>query len=462
MPYTINLSNGNLLTIISDDTLDTSTSLTLLGRSFVGYGEIVAEDLVYLLENFANTTPPSNPLAGQLWYNTSSGVMNYYSGSSWQPVGGASTGINITQTTADNTGLVFYDPSAPANSRYYRIRVRDDGMYAGHLVIESLNGNNSINTVVFDTDSSGDVKLANLTVTGTAAFATATAATPSNNDNSTNIATTAFVKTNFRTMLKSSLSLYVSPTGSDSNNGLTSGTAFQTIQHAWDYLAKTYDGGGYQATVNLADGTYTSGLYTVYPLVGFQAINFVGNVGSPSNCFVNVTNSPCFSFSLPGVPAAYVSGVKMAATGTAGPSDLADQGYGIVARGIMLVNFSSVVFGACTVDHMWAGRGGCINISGNYTISGGASIHYACGNGGIIFASGITVTLTGTPAFSTAFGYPNLLGNLQVVGTTFSGSATGTKYIVGVLSSLDTNGAGTSYLPGTPSTGSTFGGGQYI
>ena len=536
MPYTINLSNGSVLTVIPDDTLDNSTSLTLLGRSFVGYGEIIAEDFVHVLENFANFAPPSAPLAGQLWYNTDSGVLSVYTGSLWEAVGGTSTGITIEHTTNSGGGLTLYNPEAPTNSRYYRIRLRDDGQYAGHLVIESLNDNNTVKTVVFDTDSFGNIMLkalnvlsitsngitlqettssntgltfydslapsnsrlyrirmrddapysghlviealndigtlkgvvfdldsagnnvlSNLTVTGSAVGVTLPAS-----DNSTKFATTAFVKSNTRNVLRTNLYVYVSPTsGNDNNSGLDPGAAFRTIQRAWDLLALTYDGGGYQAYINLADGTYDRGLYTVYPMVGFQAVNVVGNNTTPSNVFINVVNSPGLSFSLPGVPAAYISGVKIAASGTAGPSTLADQGYGIVARDIMLVDFKNVEFGACSIDHMWAGRGGCINISGPYKISGGAQIHYACGNGGIIFASNInTVTLIGTPAFSAAFAYPNIFGNLQIAGTTFSGTATGTKYIIGVLSSLNTGGIGASHLPGTPGTGSIFGGGQ--
>lgn len=271
------------------------------------------------------------------------------------------------------------------------------------------------------------------------------------------------IQTLGRIKLTSDLQLYVSPSGSDSNTGLSSGSPFQTIQHAWNVIAQVYDGGGYQAYMNLHDGTYTSGLYTVYPAVGFNAVHIVGNTGTPSNVLISVTNSPGISFSLPGVPAAYVSGVKITATGTAGPSDLGDQGYGLVARDIMLVEFTNVEFGACSVNHIWAGRGGCVHVAGSYKISGSSLSHYACGNGGMLFAtpaSASTVTITGTPAFATSFAYANIFGNMQTTNLTFSGSATGTRYISSLLSSIATNGAGASYFPGN-SAGSTLYGGQY-
>ena len=58
--------------IVADNTKNTrSTSLTLIGRNYPGYGQAIAEDLVHLLENFASSTPPNNPIEGQLWFDTS-------------------------------------------------------------------------------------------------------------------------------------------------------------------------------------------------------------------------------------------------------------------------------------------------------------------------------------------------------------------------------------------------------
>ena len=458
MPYTINLSNGNLLTIISDDTLDTSTSLTLLGRSFVGYGEIVAEDLVYLLENFANTTPPSNPLAGQLWYNTSSGVMNYYSGSSWQPVGGASTGITITQTTADNTGLVFYDPSAPANSRYYRIRVRDDGMYDGHLVIESLNDNNTINTVVFDTDSSGDVKVANLAVSGTTSLSTATGVTVADSDNSTNLATTFYVRRTSRIMLSGNLNMYVSPTGSDSNSGLSSGTPFQTLQHAVAVAQHRYDCQGFNVMVNLAAGTYTTGASVSYPITGPGNIFFIGNNSNPASVIVNLAApGNCFAASFGA--SIHVQGMTLGApSGSNAIGAVGGDCLGASLGGA--ITFQNIIFGTTQRAHIETGIGGYIVASGNYTISGGAFAHWIAGAASGVSVSLVTVTLTGTPAF-TYFAWAEGGGYMYLPSITWSPSsdprATGTRYLAGHGGSIGTNGGGANYLPGNSPGDSTTG-----
>jgi len=47
------------------------TSLSLVGRGYPNYGEKIAENFLHLLENFASSLPPENPIEGQLWYDTS-------------------------------------------------------------------------------------------------------------------------------------------------------------------------------------------------------------------------------------------------------------------------------------------------------------------------------------------------------------------------------------------------------
>jgi hypothetical protein len=70
MPYILNKTNGTKLVVLEDASLDLTTSLSFVGRNYSGYGEIINENLLKLLENFSNTTPPSRPLMGQLWFNS--------------------------------------------------------------------------------------------------------------------------------------------------------------------------------------------------------------------------------------------------------------------------------------------------------------------------------------------------------------------------------------------------------
>ena len=84
MAYLINRYNGEQLTVLDDGTLDTTTSLSLLGRNYAGYGEIQNENSIFLLENFANDTSPLRPISGQLWYNSSNGRLYQYDGDNWR------------------------------------------------------------------------------------------------------------------------------------------------------------------------------------------------------------------------------------------------------------------------------------------------------------------------------------------------------------------------------------------
>ena len=79
MAYTISLSNGTSLlgtAGLSDGSVDsTSTSLALIGKNYPSYGQLLNENLVHLLEHFANSESPNNPLPGQIWWDTSLSVL---------------------------------------------------------------------------------------------------------------------------------------------------------------------------------------------------------------------------------------------------------------------------------------------------------------------------------------------------------------------------------------------------
>lgn len=101
MAYLINKFNGEQLVILQDGTTDTSTSLTLVGRNSVGYGEIQNENFVFLLENFANQSPPNRPISGQIWYDSSNKILKVYNGNSWKNTGSA----EISQTAPESPSL---------------------------------------------------------------------------------------------------------------------------------------------------------------------------------------------------------------------------------------------------------------------------------------------------------------------------------------------------------------------
>jgi len=101
MPYQINKHNGDRLVILDDGTLDSTTSLGLVGKNFAGYGEIQNENFLWLLENFAGSIPPGRAIVGQLWYDSSTQRINVYTGTNnWKIVG--------------NTQVAAVEPTEPA------------------------------------------------------------------------------------------------------------------------------------------------------------------------------------------------------------------------------------------------------------------------------------------------------------------------------------------------------------
>jgi|TARA_A100001011_G_scaffold1859_1_gene2234 hypothetical protein len=89
MAYTINKTDGSVVTTITDGTVDNTTSLQLFGKSFSGFGEGLNENLVKLLENAASTSAPTSPLRGELWFDTNTAQLKVYDGSAFKPTGAA-------------------------------------------------------------------------------------------------------------------------------------------------------------------------------------------------------------------------------------------------------------------------------------------------------------------------------------------------------------------------------------
>jgi hypothetical protein len=108
MAYKINNTFGTLLVTLADGTIDVATTdLTLIGKGYAGFGEKLNENLVKLLENFNNTSAPSNKVQGQLWYDKTNNQINVYTGSKWKPVG--STTNSATAPSNSVQGDMWFD-----------------------------------------------------------------------------------------------------------------------------------------------------------------------------------------------------------------------------------------------------------------------------------------------------------------------------------------------------------------
>ena len=92
MAYTVNKSNSsaspNAYTV-QDGVVNTQTDLSFIGKGYAGYGETIAENFLHILENFSNTSAPTKPITGQLWWDSTNSKLKVYNGTSWLSSGGS-------------------------------------------------------------------------------------------------------------------------------------------------------------------------------------------------------------------------------------------------------------------------------------------------------------------------------------------------------------------------------------
>ena len=116
MAYTINKTDGTVVTTITDGTVDNTTSLQLFGKSYSGFGEGLNENLVKLLENAASTSAPTAPLKGELWFDTTTNQLKVYDGTSFKPTGGSKS--SSSQPTSPSAGDLWHDTANDQVSVY--------------------------------------------------------------------------------------------------------------------------------------------------------------------------------------------------------------------------------------------------------------------------------------------------------------------------------------------------------
>ena len=107
MAYTINLTNGTTFATITDGTVNQASSMTLVGKNYAGYGQFLDDNFIHLLENSANSTPPTAPLTGQLWWDSTNTLLKVYSGVTWTVVGGATASAAAPSPVVQ--GDLWYD-----------------------------------------------------------------------------------------------------------------------------------------------------------------------------------------------------------------------------------------------------------------------------------------------------------------------------------------------------------------
>jgi hypothetical protein len=153
MAYKINNTFGTLLVTLADGTIDTTTTdLTLIGKGYAGFGEKLNENIVKLLENFNNTSAPSNKITGQLWYDQTNKQINIYTGTKWKPVG-STTNSGTSPANAvqgdmwfDTTNTQLYVYTGSAWTLIGPTTVAGSGVTA--MITETVQDNTGVNKTI--------------------------------------------------------------------------------------------------------------------------------------------------------------------------------------------------------------------------------------------------------------------------------------------------------------------------
>jgi len=141
MTFYINLTDGAALATIADGTVNTSaSSITLIGKNFPTYGQLLNTNLVQMLENFSNPTAPNSPLVGQIWYDSANNALKFYRGG---------TNSNYWQ----NLPNIIFSDTTPSSPQIYdlwwdgvnqQLKMYDDLKW---ITIGPLTSNDGLNRV---------------------------------------------------------------------------------------------------------------------------------------------------------------------------------------------------------------------------------------------------------------------------------------------------------------------------
>lgn len=262
--------------------------------------------------------------------------------------------------------------------------------------------------------------------------------------------TTVSLAETIREKLSGPRTYYVRTNGNDNNNGLanTAGGAFATIQRAVFIVMETLDLNGQAVTIQVGDGTYNAGAVISGKWHGGDQVYILGNIANPAA--VTISGAGDLFYAEKGA-SVDIRGFRLTSSG----------GRGLTAFSGAFIAVGPMEFGQHTgAAHVEIGTEGTIVLNDNYSVTGGGSSHLHAGGEGQIRAGTITVTITGTPNFSAYF-CGAAQGSIVVPGVTFTGAATGARYLAHKNGTIETHPAFSPALPGDVE-GRTAWGGAYI
>jgi hypothetical protein len=229
--------------------------------------------------------------------------------------------------------------------------------------------------------------------------------------------------------------------GSDATtDGTTFATGFKTIQAAVDAAYRRYSADGQTVLIQVypAGGPYANPVAVRGALVGGGVLQINGNGGAAAIAAAGNAITADAGTDL------IISNLTIAST----------AGKGVYASNGALIQIGpGVTFGAAGTNQIEVGYGGRVIALNGYSISGGAVAHVQAGTGGLYAAPAAAITLTGTPAFASAFVVASMGGAAVWTGASFTGAATGVRYLAQLGGAIKTGAADAaaseSFFPGS-------------
>ena len=147
MTYTVNNTRGQVVSQVPNGQLAPRGGLQLIGKNYTGYGELIAENFIKILENNANATNPSSPLEGQLWWDTQNQCLKVYNSSTnWHPMS-VYVGASGTYPHTVTSGALWY------NTTTKQLSVNSDGTGSGWKNFASSSENTTTEVITFKANS---------------------------------------------------------------------------------------------------------------------------------------------------------------------------------------------------------------------------------------------------------------------------------------------------------------------
>ena len=156
MSYTISLTDGNVFATVADGTINNSSSMTLVGKNYAGYGQFLDTNFIHLLENSSNTTPPGAPLVGQLWWDSGNGLLKVYNGTTFKTISAATSSSTAPSGSSSVIGDLWYDSTNQqlnvyTGSAWLLVGPQStSGQGTSGAIVATITDNTSVNHVVVE------------------------------------------------------------------------------------------------------------------------------------------------------------------------------------------------------------------------------------------------------------------------------------------------------------------------